>query len=288
MLIYNPKKWKLLYAFKSALVKKLLSGMIIITTITSLLCYLHMEDKISFLSISNTLPGYMGAALGLLLVFRNNTAYDKWWEARKEMGALVNTSRNIAISINGLLPPGNKEKTRIANLLIAFVFSLKEHLRTDVKMNELQALGEEDFKLVETASHKPNMIANIMMNRVEKLWKEKSISDMQQYLLIKHINLLIDILGRCERIRNTPIPMAYAFLLKFFIVLYVMILPFGLLDDLGWYSIPLVIILYYILMSIVLTAEEIEEPFGKDLNDLPMEEMANSVKKNVQEIVEME
>jgi putative membrane protein len=285
---FTPQGLKSLYHFKSALVKKLLSGMLVITTITSILCYLHLKDHISLLSFSNTLPGYMGAALGLLLVFRNNTAYEKWWEARKEMGGLVNVSRNIAISINGLLPPGNIEKNRIAHLLIAFVFSLKEHLRSGVKMNELKILDPEDFKLVEHSNHKPNMIVNIMMNRIEHLWKEKSISDMQQYLLIKHANTLVDILGRCERIRNTPIPMAYGFLLKFFIILYVMILPFGLLDDLGWYSIPLVIILYYILMSIVLTAEEIEEPFGKDLNDLPMEEMANGVKRNVQEIVEME
>jgi ion channel-forming bestrophin family protein len=284
----TPQGLKSLYHFKSSLVKKLLGGMVVITSITSLLCYLHLEYHISFLKISNTLPGYMGAALGLLLVFRNNTAYEKWWEARKEIGGLVNVSRNIAISINGLLPPGNIEKNRIANLLIAFVFSLKEHLRKGVKMDDIKVLNDEDFKLVENSNHKPNMIVNIMMNRIEYLWKEKSISDMQQYLLIKHANTLVDILGKCERIRNTPIPMAYGFLLKFFIFLYVMILPFGLLDDLRWYAIPLVIILYYILMSIVLTAEEIEEPFGKDLNDLPMEEMANGIKRNVQEIVEME
>jgi putative membrane protein len=288
MIKYNSKSWKQVYTFKSALVKKLLGGMLIITTVTSVLCYLHIHDHISLLSISNTLPGYMGAALGLLLVFRNNTAYDKWWEARKEMGALVNVSRNIAISINGLLPPAYLEKKRIANLLTAFVFSVKEHLREGVDMKELSMLDKEDYNLVKNSHHKPNMIANIMMNRIEFLWKEKLISDMQQYLLIKHANTLIDILGKCERIRNTPIPMAYGFLLKFFIVLYVVLLPFGLLDDLGWYSIPLIIILYYILMSIVLTAEEIEEPFGKDLNDLPMDDMSIRIQHNIQEIVEME
>jgi putative membrane protein len=262
--------------------------MLIITVITTGLCYLELEGHIKIFHLSNTLPGYMGAALGLLLVFRNNTAYDKWWEARKELGALVNVSRNMAISINGLLPPDHHEKDRMARLLITFVYTMKGHLGKGVVKEDLNELSKEDHNLVSNASHKPVVVANIMMSRVEWLWKEKIISEMQQYLLMTKIDVMIDVLGKCERIKNTPIPMAYGFLLKFFIVLYVMILPFGLLDDLGWWSVPLVLILYYILMSIVLTAEEIEEPFGKDLNDLPFDQMAENITNNVNEIVKQD
>jgi ion channel-forming bestrophin family protein len=279
------KGLRLLFSFKGSLLKKLTKGMLIITTISTGLCYLELEGHIAIFHLSNTLPGYMGAALGLLLVFRNNTAYDKWWEARKELGSLVNVSRNMAISLNGLLPPGHTEKRRMANLLITFVYTMKGHLGTGVVNKDLEELNPEDLNLVSQASHKPVVVANIMMSRIESLWKEKLISEMQQYLMMMKIDTMIDVLGKCERIKNTPIPMAYGFLLKFFIILYVMILPFGLLDDLGWWSIPMVIILYYILMSIVLTAEEIEEPFGKDLNDLPFDLMADNIRKNVNEIV---
>jgi len=283
-----PGSLRLLFTFKGSLLKKLTKGMLVITAITTGLCYLELEGHIRIFHLSNALPGYMGAALGLLLVFRNNTAYDKWWEARKELGALVNVSRNMAISINGLLPSGHHEKTRMANLLITFVYTMKSHLGKGVTETDFKELGAEDHNIVSQASHKPVVVANIMMSRIEWLWKEKIISEMQQYLLMTKIDLMVDVLGKCERIKNTPIPMAYSFLLKFFIILYVMILPFGLLDELGWWSIPLVIILYYILMSIVLTAEEIEEPFGKDLNDLPFDQMAENIKNNVHEIVKQD
>jgi putative membrane protein len=279
------KQLKGLVSYKGALIKKIMSGMLFVVLLTISLCLLHDRFPQFHLETSAALPGYMGAALGLLLVFRNNTAYEKWWEARKEVGALVNTVRNLGITINGILPPNNKDKDAIAKLSISFAFALKEHLRDGVIMEELTDLEATDYEIVAKANHKPNVIVNLMMHRIEHLYIEKHITDIQQYLLSKHINGLIDILGKCERIRNTPIPMAYGFLLKFFIVLYVVVLPLGLMDELGWWSIPLVMMLYYILMSIVLTAEEIEEPFGRDINDLAMDNIAVNIKKNIEEIV---
>jgi putative membrane protein len=284
---YTPNDLRLLFSFKSSLIKRLLKGLVYITAVTALLLYLEQKD-IFHIQISNALPGYMGAALGLLLVFRNNTAYDKWWEARKELGALVNISRNFAIDINGFLPPGSKEKTKLATLLTCFIYALKEHLRNGVKMRDMQDLDEAEYRIIELAQHKPSAIANLIMARVETLWKEKMVTDVQQYLLVTKINTLIDICGKCERIRNTPIPIAYGLLLKFFINIYVILLPVGLSHDLGWGALPLEIILYYIMMSIVLTAEEIEEPFGKDLNDLPFDEMAGKMKVTIQEIISYE
>jgi putative membrane protein len=288
MISYDPKSWSLLLMVKGTLLRKMLPGMLIIGCISSGLCYLHMTKHISFLVMSNALPGYMGAALGLLLVFRNNTAYDKWWEARKEVGGLVNVSRNLAICINGFLPKDNSEKHKIAHLVASFAFIMKGHLRNNVKMQEVHILETTDYKIIENAVHKPTAIANIIMSKIEDLWKNKYISDMQQIVLVNQVNTMVDILGKCERIKNTPIPIAYAFLLKFFIVVYVMILPFGLLKELQWWSVPLSLILYYIMMSIVMTAEEIEDPFGKDLNDLPMDEIAVNLRKNIMEIVKYE
>ncbi len=284
----DKESLKLALVFKGAIVKRLLPGMAVLTTITLFLIYLHNHNaeyqKLN-MTISGALPGYMGAALGLLLVFRNSTAYDKWWEARKEIGALVNTSRNLAITLNGLLPFNTPERKQVTNLLISFVFHLKSHLRNETEKTTLDVLLPEDRILVENAKHKSVVLANIMTNKIENVWKRNLISDIQQSLLIEKIHALIDILGKCERIKNTPIPMAYMYLLKFLINLYVIILPFSLVNDIGWLCIPLVILLYYILMSIVITAEEIEEPFGYDLNDLEMDKIALNIKNNIDEIV---
>jgi putative membrane protein len=285
---FDKESWKLAFIFKGAIVKRLLTGMAVLTAITVSLIYLHNNNeeyqKLN-MTISGALPGYMGAALGLLLVFRNSTAYDKWWEARKEIGALVNTSRNMAITLNGLLPFNTPERKQLTNLLIAFVYNMKAHLRDQEDNITLDALTDEDKEIVQQAKHKPVVIANVMINKIEHVWKRNLISDIQQSLLIEKIHGLVDILGKCERIKNTPIPMAYMYLLKFLINLYVVILPFSLVNDIGWLCIPLVILLYYILMSIVITAEEIEEPFGYDLNDLEMDKIALNIKNNIDEIV---
>ncbi len=284
----DKQSLKLAATFKGAILKRLLAGMTVLTAITMALIYIHNHNseyqKLN-MTVSGALPGYMGAALGLLLVFRNSTAYDKWWEARKEIGALVNTARNFAITLNGLLPFNTPERKQLTKLLIAFVFNLKAHLRDTSDETSLEALSAEDRELVLKSQHKPVVISNIMINKIEDVWKRNLITDIQQGLLIEKIHGLVDILGKCERIKNTPIPMAYMFLLKFLINIYVVILPFSLVDEIGWLCIPLVILLYYILMSIVITAEEIEEPFGYDLNDLKMDAIAMNIKNNIDEIV---
>jgi len=285
----NSNKFLLLIAFKGTLIKKLLGGMLPIAIITATFCFLHLKYQIINIHLSAALPGYMGAALGLLLVFRNNTAYERWWEARKEIGSLVNTSRNLAINLNSLLHTHNEEKETISKLLIAFVIAIKSHLRKGVKNEEIAHLIEkEDMEMISHAANKPSLIMNCIGQRVEVLYEEKYITDTQECLLLNQVNGLVDILGKCERIKNTPIPEAYGFLLKFFIFIYVIILPFGLLDEIGWWSIPLVLVLYYILMSIVLTAEEIEEPFGQDMNDLKMDEITATIEKNIKEIIKQD
>lgn len=286
--ILDRDHWKMVFNQKGAIVKRLIPNMVLITIITALLIGLHLYSKEFHdinMHISGALPGYMGAALGLLLVFRNNTAYERWWEARKEIGALVNNARNLAIGLNGLLPDAHKEKTRLAHLLIAFVFAMRSHLRNSKDDHDIDLVDEADRKPILEAKHRPNVIANQMMGRLEELWQNKLLTDIQQSILIERVMALIDIVGKCERIKNTPIPSAYSVLLKFFINLYVIILPFALVDEIGWACIPLILLMYYILMSIVLTAEEIEEPFGKDLNDLQMDALSNNIKTNVLEII---
>ncbi|MFN8416130.1 MAG: bestrophin family ion channel [Cytophagaceae bacterium] len=279
---------KLWFQFKKNLVNRLGPGFLLISVISAALIVLHTSSTIYHdfnMKISAALPGYMGAALGLLLVFRNNTAYDKWWEARKEVGSLVNTSRNVALTINALLPENSPIRQEFGQLIIAFVYSLKAHLRDQKDDECLQELPEKYRSMIQKAQHRPNIICNIMMHKIELLQEQKVISDIQQSVLIEKIQLLIDILGKCERIKNTPIPMAYMILLKFFINIYVIILPFTLVDDIGWFAIPIIWLLYYLLMSIVITAEEIDEPFGNDLNDLAMDKISNNIRLNVIEII---
>ena len=123
------------------------------------------------------------------------------------------------------------------------------------------------------------------MNKVHLLHRDKSISDYQLLFLNNELQSFLDICGACERIKNTPIPYSYSAFIKKFIFFYVITLPLGFALSLGYLTIPVVIFIFYVLASLEIIAEEIEDPFGKDDNDLPMQKIATSIGKNVVDIL---
>jgi putative membrane protein len=130
------------------------------------------------------------------------------------------------------------------------------------------------------------VVANTLFKRAEELAREKKISDIRN--IKPHHDAMIDILGACERIKRTPIPHSYGFYIKIFISLYVCLLPFLLVDKYGYYTIPAIMFAAYALMGIEMIAGEIEEPFGLDSNDLPLDAMARTIYLNVHEILGVE
>lgn len=270
------------FRFKSYLFKRLFKPILYISIPTTMLCILYEFELVDF-GESVALPSLLGAALGILLVFRNNSAYDRWWEARKVLGALVNTSRNFALQVNHFVP-NLQEKKEFMALIAAFPYALKEHLRNGVLLSEISFIGEKNIEILKTCDHKPNAIANLISAKINKLATEKTITEFQRIQLIEYVNTQIDILGKCERIRKTPIPSAHNYLLKFYVFIYTISLPFGFIGRLHWWSIFAVAAIYFLAMSIVTIAEEIEEPFGNDPNDLPVDAIAQNIHKNVYEI----
>ena len=125
----------------------------------------------------------------------------------------------------------------------------------------------------------------MMFQRINDLYLEKKISGDQLIIINAEIQSFSDICGACERIKNTPIPYSYSTFLKKFIFFYVMTLPFGYSVSLGYYVAPVVVFIFYVLASLELIAEEIEDPFGNDENDLPTEILAGKIKKNVEELI---
>jgi putative membrane protein len=227
----------------------------------------------------------MGAALGILLVFRNNTAYERWWEARKVLGGIVNTSRGLAIQLKVLVPDKEIRK-EIISLVAAYFFVLKEHLREGVIMEEISFLPDADKTEIQKWLHKPNCVTNLLMSKIAQIYKAAHITDFQYMQLIGEVNLLIEYIGKCERIKNTPMPLAHKYLLKTYIFVYIMITPFGFVATMGWWTVLAVVAVYFLSVSIVTIADEIENPFGKDLSDLPVDGIAMNIRNNLIEIDE--
>lgn len=276
---------KMVYQVKGPLFRQLIPSMISITLITTFLCIIKLHFKIITINIPASMPGLLGVVLGLLLVFRNNTAYERWWEGRKILGALVNTSRNFSLQIHTLLPEDRRdEQNHFQALLLAFVYALKEHLREGVKMTELKFLDAESYARVNASDHKPTAIVQLLLLHIHSLYEKALVTDFQMLKLMENTDELVDHLGKCERIRNTPMPVSHNILLKFLVFVYVLVLPFALIAELQWWSILVVLVIYYFMMTLVMVAEEIEDPFGSDPNDLPVDQIASNIQNNIREI----
>ena len=289
MISYNPKDWiQFIFNFhKSDTVRKLLPIIIILALYSWFVAYMEME--VFKLSVSNQLKNLpimhslLGFAISMLLVFRTNTAYDRWWEGRRLWGSLVNSSRNLSIKLNSFLQDDN-DRSLFKELIPHFAMALKLHLQSDITRLELDSLPHPEIPDFDTSKHVPVQIAGLMMNRVNQLYTNGKLTGDQLILLNADLSAFMEICGACERIKNTPIPYSYSIFIKKFIFFYVMTMPFGFVFTLGYLMIPVVSFIFYVLASLELIAEEIEDPFGKDENDLPMERMALSIKKNVEEI----
>ncbi len=229
----------------------------------------------------------LGIVLGLFLVFRTNSAYDRWWEGRKLWGSLLNNTRNLAQKLNAFLDK-TEEKNRLwfAIMISNFAISVREHLRDGVNIDELEITDDFGFKeALQAIKHVPNKISSFMYERINLLYKDGKISGDQLLLLDREMKEFSDIMGGCERIRNTPIPYSYSIYIKQFIFIYVITLPFAFVESSGYVTIPIVGLITFVLLSVELIAEEIEDPFGKDVNDLPTDALSVKIKLNVREIL---
>ena len=287
MIKYNPKTWfKHIVSFnQSDTLSKLWKELIAIGLLT--LGIAHLEVKY----IENTEPfnslmqvySLVGFALSLLLVFRTNTAYDRWWEGRKKWGELVNNTRNLSLKINTVCT--NKEDRKYFKRMISnYPFAMKEHLRSGVDLSQLD-LTEKEREEISNYEHKPNFILKRIYERLEGLKKDGALSEEGYIVVDTNMKTFSDIIGACERIKNTPIPYSYSIFFKKFIFIYVTTLPLAFVNSFGYYSSLVSIFVFYILVSMEILAEEIEDPFGMDDNDLPTDGLSQKIKDNVHEIL---
>ncbi len=255
---------------------------------TAALVWLMREVTfMSAVAVDATVYTLLGVVFSLLLVFRTNTAYDRWWEGRQQWGALVNNTRNFAVYVHAALAPDDETSRRFfGKQLSNFCLALVDHLRGGVDLDKLIYLNESERERFAAANHVPNLIARRLYQRLADLHRNGEISNADLINLGPLHKSFLDILGACERIKKTPIPFSYAVYLKIFITIYVVLLPFALEGAFGWLTVPLAMLVAFALVGIELMGQEIEDPFGLDCNDLPTGDIAHTIKLNVFEILE--
>lgn len=289
MIIRKKEHWfRMLFVWHGSVLPALLPRLGLLLILSLLVTYFHgiiFSFKIPLNPAPLTLFGFV---LALFLGFRNNVSYDRFWEGRKLWGALLNTARSLtrqAMTLKNIMND-NVSVHDFVHLLSAFVFALKHQLRgTDANEDLKSRLNEDQLKIIVASKYKPAVIMRLLGEWVQKAKDENCLDSIQQARFDENFDKLSDILGGCERIVSTPIPYSYRVLLHRTVYIYCFLLPFGLVDSLGWFTPLIVVFVAYTFVAFEAIADEIEEPFGTDANDLALNSMCIMIDETIHEMV---
>jgi ion channel-forming bestrophin family protein len=253
----------------------------------SLLHFLKLPVSLPILS--SIVPSIV---LGLLLVFRTNTAYERFWEGRKFWGSVVNNVRNLARQIWVAIDEKDQDdfiaKKSALRLLVAFAVAMKLHLRQESVNSELESLiSQSQYQKLKSMNNPPIEVAFWIGDYLNTQYDRNYVDVYQLTAMNQLLNSLIDCLGGCERILRTPIPLAYAIHLKQLLLLYSLALPFQMVKELSWGTGPVVALISFTLFGIEEIGLEIENPFGHDSNDLPLDNICATMHRNIEDLISL-
>jgi putative membrane protein len=245
---------------------------------------LHEEIK-----FNNSLHSILGITLGLLLVIRTNTAYDRWYEGRKLIGSMVDNGLSLAIRFEKLIPKQEREaRQEIGSLLISYIYAVKDSLRDNPRPTGLSDVGDYMKSHLMQFNNVPNAIVKDIYSALVVATRKNWITSHEYEILDLSLRDLTQTFGGCNRIKTTPMPFAYSLHLKLFIFVYILSLPLGLAKDLDYWAVPAIMIVFYAMVGLEMIGEEIENPFGMDANDIPLdsifERYSQEVKKHFSDV----
>jgi putative membrane protein len=222
-----------------------------------------------------------GLVLGVLIGFRTKAAYDRWWEGRCLWGELTNHSRNLCLKATRLVDPPEAERRELFRLVAGFPLALMKHLREGVTLQDVPGFEKD----AATPAHVPAELAGRVFGLLARWRSAGRIDGFTQLALDTHALALMNVCGACEKVRNTPLPGTYLALLRHGLLISFLFIPWHLTHLVGGWAILVQVVSVYFLFGIELTAEEVEQPFGYDPDDLPLETFCLNIRRNAAEIL---
>lgn len=284
MIQYDPHRWlDHFFDIRGSLVKEISGRVILCTSWSALVVYYHVN--VTHIGIPSIIHTLTGLALGLLLVFRTNASYDRFWEGRKLWGGIVNETRNLVRSSSAFLESSPEMRQEISNWMLAFVYATMNSLRLVKGIGPVaDKLDPEEVRKCLNSPHPGMFAAQKISSILQRAKSEGLITDYVQANIDQNVQLLVDYMGGCERIRKTPLPFAYVIHLRRALIIYCFTLPFALVDlfSTTWVVVLDTLFLSYIYFGIEEIGVEIEDPFGDDENDLPLEDICLSITKTTE------
>jgi putative membrane protein len=234
-----------------------------------------------YVNVHSTVHAILGLVVSMLLVFRTNSAYAKWWEARSLWGTLINASRNLAIKGRNFVEVAAEERQQLAKLIAIFATTLRDHLR---RINDLKRVpGFED--LSDDPGNPPGIVASRIYALIDS-WRRRSlISDQITRTFDIEARILMEVCGGCEKILNTRLAVSYRVFVNTCVLLYVLTLPWGLVEDFLIWTIPMVFVVSFLMLGLEVVAYSVEAPFGHGADDLDLDGMCATIERSVNEIV---
>jgi putative membrane protein len=281
MIQYDPHRWlDHLFDVRGTLIPEI--TLRVLSCVVWAVAVVTFSRYVTIVAIPPTVHTLVGTALGLLLVFRTNSSYQRFWEGRQLWGGLVNESRNLARGAAVHLRGDPVLMDHVIRWTAVFPYAVKNVLRgTEGLSSVAEGLPRAELEWVMRAEHPPLSIATRISARLVKARDKGLISDIILAMLDHNVQQMVDYLGGCERINSTPLPFAYMVHLRRALIIYCFTLPFALIDPFGWLTIPATLGVAYTFFGIEEIGVEIENPFGLDLNDLALEDLCGKIAKNL-------
>lgn len=259
---------------------------IIICVATYLVYHFLFHDRIE---VPMLLPSILGTALSFFIGFKNNQAYDRWWEARKIWGELVNDSRTWTRNILSYVNPNesingnelNKIKRQAVHNHIAFVYALKKGLRSSADMEYRNYLTSKDVEAVELESNVPNAILNLQTNLLESLYKNGLVDGFKFMQLNQTLTKFCDEMGKSERISNTVFPTSYNYYTKLFIWIFIVCATLVAASSIGHWSIVLGILIGYVFLTTYKIGYSLLNPFEDITSGIPLNQISRTIEINL-------
>lgn len=275
--------WTLLFVWRGSVMKRMLPQLLIVAALSVFAVWSEgtvFRHKVPLNATPFTL---VGVALALFLGFRNSSAYDRWWEGRKLWGALVNTMRTL--TRQGLTMTGEARDKRVfLDMLVAFTYAMRDQLRGDVFARSAELLPPALAAEVDDARYKPFVILRAMGDWVSAHQREGAFGEITMTAIDRNLVELSNILGGCERIASTPVPLGYSVMIHRVVYFYCALLPFGLVDAIEWMTPAVSMVMSYSFIALDSLASELEMPFGRDDNDLALDAISRNIELSIREM----
>jgi putative membrane protein len=279
--------YRLLFVWDGSVLGDILAQLLVVLVISVAVTWTHGQVGGYAINLGASPFAAIGVPIAVFLGFRNSASFDRYWEGRKLWGSLLNASRSLLRQAFSLarLSQDDPRLRELLGLLIAFVNALRHQLRkSDPEPDLLKWLSPDAYEVVRRAHYRPAIILNLMGGWVSERRQEEQFGEITATAFDQNLSHLADVLGGCERIASTPLPLSYSVMIHRTVYLYCLLLPFGLASSVGAFTPVVCLLVAYSFLALETLAQELEEPFGTSRHDLPLQTMCSGIEETLREM----